>query len=326
MTKGCATTVLRSLALLGFRERDYRIDALSVKSFSKQGHEKVNEKALLACLHFLFSQIEASDFTGRCQDCFPYQNAQQRIKFRRILQESLTKYAEAGTLPPAAARSSWLMAATGPGVWDILWRLSDIALDSVSLPPSINDESASLLRQIEETCRDIHSAQGDRAQYSRELDGRLHQAVRIIESAKAKLKVSVKHDSCGAASTKGKLARTEMLGRIKGSILLLRDQAATLQPLLERYSTQSPPRTANRSVRLSQQKTVAPLEEIISALTARLRKLDPQAVVADTGAVIARVNAVAQEADEVRIDAEPLSVQMQERRATLSQSQHAASK
>ena len=174
--------VIESLRLLGFSSDEYKVPVLSPQSFAPAVNEKVRERTLLSVLHFLLStslrdKTESSlSFQNSVQDCFPYKSIKEKVQFRKVVQEHLQGFVDRGELPAAATRSSTLMTAEGSSIWEILWTLSDLALDSGDTDAQATHKKptpAKYKEDIATVCRDIYRAQKDRAEYSIELERRL---------------------------------------------------------------------------------------------------------------------------------------------------------
>jgi len=317
-------TVLSSLVLLGMPYTEYRIPVLTTGSFSGSSS---NERALLSCLHFLLSRLVGElTFATSMKGCFPYRNAAEKIRFRKAVQTHLQVFVDAGQLPPAATRSSMLMTATGLAVWEMLWTLTDMALeggddgddgDGCATIGSGSGNGQKKKRRtaaeervtISAVCRDVRWAQRDRAEYSSALDRRLGLATKTIESSKAKIREAVKQDKDGALSQAGKLARTEKMVRINGTTVVLRNMIQTLGSLLTPVAGRAHLHT---EFEFSGFGVYQPLEGAVGDLLGVLDTMDPAAVDGVVNGAVAATNAAAADADRMREDSVPLLVRIQE--------------
>jgi len=225
--------VISSLQILCFPHSDYKVAAPTTASF-----DGTNEKLFLSLVHFLLSLLHPQFAQqAKQQGIFPYTNVKEKNAFRSYIQSTLATHVSSGELPAQMARSSLLLMAKGKATWDLLWYLTDLAFDSINGMGYKTIRLESELEQIRSISQALQLSRIERLKYAHELEERFRTALKSIDRSKKRLQLAVAEDRDRALSGKGKLTRTENMGRIDGSITLLKnmlDRASILvQPELK---------------------------------------------------------------------------------------------
>jgi hypothetical protein len=188
--------------LLGFnidRYEQYPMLSRGLVPFTVNTFDNTNEKVLLSTLHFLLSIINGS-FVSEISGCWPFYETREKNDFKRVVLSHFHNLMALNILDHADCRASLLTVAKGSAVWNLLWKLSNAAIDAIIISesnsfPSYSQSPEALTKAIHSEltiiksqaifAKSIHT---QRRSYAGELENRLKAAVDQIASCKARLK------------------------------------------------------------------------------------------------------------------------------------------